>query len=308
MKRKISILVVLVAVLSLSTFADGLVKDIKGKENKGIKVTYNGKLQEMKDGVGNVVYPVIINGTTYLPVRAIASTLGVEITWDGASQTVNISDGGSEVPTDLPPTIPTPDPTPTTPDPTPTTPTTPAPTVNAGTLADPVEFGKTFTWEDENKSKSYGFKSTASVSVTKAVKLTSTELVAMGFKASTDPEIEYYKVSLVIKGKNVTPTTLDTAYLVYSNTQPSIYGSISKSGVKVIGSTAYGFDGSISRAMSDRYAGVSTKINKGSIAAEVNYSGDIILPVVKGEECYLVIRKANSELENNSRNIHFKLK
>ena len=40
------------------------------------------------DANGNYVEPFIIDGTTYLPVRGIASALGLNVGWDGATKTV----------------------------------------------------------------------------------------------------------------------------------------------------------------------------------------------------------------------------
>ena len=56
----------------------------------GIRLVVNGNLVTPRDAQGNVVEPFIWNGTTYLPVRALADALGQEVHWDGATQTVYI--------------------------------------------------------------------------------------------------------------------------------------------------------------------------------------------------------------------------
>lgn len=56
-----------------------------------IKITLNGELVTPKDGAGNVVEPFTIDGTTYLPVRAIANAMGLEVNWNGATNTVEIA-------------------------------------------------------------------------------------------------------------------------------------------------------------------------------------------------------------------------
>ncbi len=53
-----------------------------------IKVVIDGKRADLKDVNGNVVDPFIIDGTTYLPVRAVANALDKAVSWDGATQTV----------------------------------------------------------------------------------------------------------------------------------------------------------------------------------------------------------------------------
>jgi len=42
----------------------------------------------MKDGLGNPVYPIIYNGTTYLPIRAVSNMLDIPVAWDATTKTV----------------------------------------------------------------------------------------------------------------------------------------------------------------------------------------------------------------------------
>lgn len=53
-----------------------------------IKVRLNGKVLDLKDAKGKKVEPFIIDGTTYLPVRAVGEALDLNVSWDGATQTV----------------------------------------------------------------------------------------------------------------------------------------------------------------------------------------------------------------------------
>lgn len=55
-----------------------------------VSVELNGKRQIFKDVNGQTVYPVIYNGTTYLPVRAISAIMKEPIEWDGGSKSVYI--------------------------------------------------------------------------------------------------------------------------------------------------------------------------------------------------------------------------
>lgn len=52
------------------------------------KVSLDGEVLELKDAAGNSVTPIISNGTTYLPVRAIADSLNVPVYWDGENRIV----------------------------------------------------------------------------------------------------------------------------------------------------------------------------------------------------------------------------
>ncbi len=53
-----------------------------------IKITIDGQEITPKDSNGNVVEPFIIDGTTYLPVRAIANAFGKNVNWDATTNTV----------------------------------------------------------------------------------------------------------------------------------------------------------------------------------------------------------------------------
>ena len=56
-----------------------------------IKVTLDGKQIALTDANGKTVEPFAVSGTTYLPVRAVSSALGLEVGWDGDSHTVVLS-------------------------------------------------------------------------------------------------------------------------------------------------------------------------------------------------------------------------
>ena len=56
-----------------------------------IKISLNGTEITPKDINGNVVEPFIIDGTTYLPVRAVGNALGLNVDWNGETNTVILS-------------------------------------------------------------------------------------------------------------------------------------------------------------------------------------------------------------------------
>lgn len=57
----------------------------------GIKITMDGKEIVPTDASGAVVEPFAVDGTIYLPVRAVANALGLGVQWEGATQTVKLS-------------------------------------------------------------------------------------------------------------------------------------------------------------------------------------------------------------------------
>ncbi len=68
----------------------------------GIKIVVDGQKLNPTDVNGNKVEPIIYNGTTYLPVRAVANAFGKAVYWDGPTYTVYLGDmnGGLEYPTE----------------------------------------------------------------------------------------------------------------------------------------------------------------------------------------------------------------
>lgn len=66
---------------------------------RDIKVSVNNTLAELTDANGNKVEPFIYNGTTYLPVRAVATALGQQVSWDSSTSTVYI---GGDQPSNTP--------------------------------------------------------------------------------------------------------------------------------------------------------------------------------------------------------------
>lgn len=62
----------------------------------GIQIVLNGEPVTPKDAAGNTVEPFTIDGTTYLPVRAIGEALGLEVGWDGSTNTVTLTSPAGE--------------------------------------------------------------------------------------------------------------------------------------------------------------------------------------------------------------------
>ena len=59
---------------------------------RDIKICIDGQTITPRDANGNTVEPFILDGTTYLPVRAVGEALGKAVKWDGATSTVYLGD------------------------------------------------------------------------------------------------------------------------------------------------------------------------------------------------------------------------
>lgn len=90
---------VAIASLSVSAFAAGGYTKQATLEYDNIKIQIDGQQITPKDPNGKTVEPFIINGTTYLPVRAVADAVGYGVSWDSKTNTVKLSSSGS---TDVP--------------------------------------------------------------------------------------------------------------------------------------------------------------------------------------------------------------
>ncbi len=71
--------------------------------SKNVQVVYNnikllvdGAAHTPRDSDGVEVEPFILNGTTYLPVRAVAEAFGKEVSWDSGTATVVIGASGAD--------------------------------------------------------------------------------------------------------------------------------------------------------------------------------------------------------------------
>ena len=91
------------AMMCITVFAAPLVKNVSISYND-IKITLNGKQITPKDANGNAVEPFILDGSTYLPVRAVGEALGLDVDWDGNTNTVILNDKKAETPAPKPET------------------------------------------------------------------------------------------------------------------------------------------------------------------------------------------------------------
>ncbi len=63
-------------------------------------IIVDGVEQTFRDVNGNTVYPLLYNGSTYLPIRAIGNLMGKTVSWDSATYTATLSGGEDSLVTD----------------------------------------------------------------------------------------------------------------------------------------------------------------------------------------------------------------
>lgn len=91
-KRKIILALALMLVFSTVVFAARKVNITVTYDN--VKVVVDGRqVQFGKDSKGKQIEPFIYNGTTYLPLRAVAEAVGKQVQWDKNTKTAFLGDG-----------------------------------------------------------------------------------------------------------------------------------------------------------------------------------------------------------------------
>lgn len=83
------VLVLLVALLAGTAVAAAGSKTLQATF-RDIAIQFNGKAFTPKDANGKTVEPFIVDGTTYLPVRAVTEQMGYDVEWDAKTNTVSI--------------------------------------------------------------------------------------------------------------------------------------------------------------------------------------------------------------------------
>ena len=96
MKKRLIIILAIAVVITAGTVCAAPVTKMLEAHYNDIKLEINGALTEPKDANGNTVDPFIVDGTTYLPVRAIAQALNKTVSWDGDTSTVVINDNDED--------------------------------------------------------------------------------------------------------------------------------------------------------------------------------------------------------------------
>ncbi|MRN51618.1 stalk domain-containing protein [Paenibacillus monticola] len=149
---------------AVGVYASNGVSVVQAYLNSTIKFTVNGSSWTPKDANGNKLSPLVYNGSTYLPAKAVGEAMNATVLWNGSSKTVAITTTGSDTAGEpyndaSPTTTTTSTPTATT-APTPTT-NVPAPQQNnlpSGVLSLPANFDINASGENEkNKSVALAF-------------------------------------------------------------------------------------------------------------------------------------------------------
>ena len=95
MKKKWMISTMVAALMltaGTGVYAGAKLQEVKAYLNSSIQLKYNGTSVQPRDEKGNAVLPLTYNGTTYLPVRAVADIVGVAVSYNPETYTVELGE------------------------------------------------------------------------------------------------------------------------------------------------------------------------------------------------------------------------
>ena len=83
-------IIMLLAFFTASAYAENITKFLTAYYTD-IKITLDGEELLMEDINGNQVEAFIVDGTSYLPVRAVAGALNLDVEWDNNNNTITLT-------------------------------------------------------------------------------------------------------------------------------------------------------------------------------------------------------------------------
>ena len=101
-KKIVAVLLVgILALMGVAAVATDGLRTLENVKVGGIRIVIDNKEFTCTDANGAGVEPMIYNGTTYIPVRAVSTAFGKAVYWDGEESTVYLGkmDGKLENPT-----------------------------------------------------------------------------------------------------------------------------------------------------------------------------------------------------------------
>lgn len=93
-KRLIALFVAIALVLNLivAGAAVGLIHEIRAQIRQDFTIVVDGVVRNFRNAQGDAVYPVLHDGTTYLPIRAIGELMGKDVYWFEDEKKIELRD------------------------------------------------------------------------------------------------------------------------------------------------------------------------------------------------------------------------
>lgn len=100
MKKKISILaagIIGIVSLAIGVSAAGVIQYVQSELRPDFTIVIDGQEQTFKNAQGETVYPLLYEGSTYLPVRAIGNLMGKTVYWYEDEKRIELVDENTTV-------------------------------------------------------------------------------------------------------------------------------------------------------------------------------------------------------------------
>src|SRR5690625_4523470 len=94
-------LIIAAAIIGVATlsgaYAASQLEQVSAYVNKGINIVIRGEQWHPQDEQGNALYPLVYEGRTYVPLRALEEDVfNYEVDWDAATSTITVDRGVHE--------------------------------------------------------------------------------------------------------------------------------------------------------------------------------------------------------------------
>lgn len=89
--RILLIATIMILSFTVGVYANDIIKTITAQLRPDFTIIIDNEKQVFKNADGKIVYPLLYDGTTYLPVRSIGSIMGKNVDWDGDKKLVSLS-------------------------------------------------------------------------------------------------------------------------------------------------------------------------------------------------------------------------
>lgn len=100
MKKKVTVLtacILAAAGVIVGASAMGVIQKVESELRSDFVVKIDGQTQTFRNVNGENVYPMLYNGTTYLPVRSIGEIMGKTVYWYEDTKTIELKSEGTTV-------------------------------------------------------------------------------------------------------------------------------------------------------------------------------------------------------------------
>lgn len=300
MKKKFLSTVTVLVLISFTTgvFAATNVTAIKAFLNKGIVINIDGTKFQPKNDKKAILYPIVYDGKTYVPIKELSEELGATVTYDSKGNgTYNISGTASEE------GVPTEDGVPADDGNSSSGSTTSA----DGTLGSPVPLNQKFTYSATSQltEKAPKISGTYSCTVKKVTPITKDEIAALGIKnLKDDARIEYVMATILWEVEDAKVLLNNTGMKLGLSTYwlPGTWKIETQNGSWIIGTRDYGFEGCLNNVINK--AG-TTRLDVG-MTGSYSAEGKALLPVYKNDTNYLLLSKTG-EKDTEKAKIYFNL-